>query len=202
VVRGIAQARSIPLVDYHLALRALPGDGLGRDGIHPTTFHGRRGRDACDFSKDGLRHGYNLRNLLAAQVLGRVAAALRAGAAPDAPDQAALASAALPLVDVARLDAGSGEKDGYGCAPAVPAPGKEAVYSFELAEPAHVHIMAFDRGAQAQLYLLRAPEPASCERSHARVIATRLAAGSHYLVVDRQDSAAPASESIVVIAKE
>lgn len=203
VIRGVAQARRVPLVDYHLALRALPGGGMARDGIHPTTFHGARGRDACDFSKDGLRHGYNLRNLLAVQALERVDAALRTGTAPDTAGRAAAPdTSTLPLVDVARLAGGGGDQDGYSCAGAESAPGKEAIYAFELAEPSHVHIMAFDRGAQVQLYLLRDPKPSSCQRTHARVIKTRLAAGRHYLVLDRQQEKAPASESIVVITKE
>src|SRR5690606_35465773 len=36
VIRGIAQARQVPLVDYHREMLRLPGVGLGKDGIHPS----------------------------------------------------------------------------------------------------------------------------------------------------------------------
>ncbi len=201
-IRGIAQARSVPLVDYHLALGKLPGGGLAKDGIHPTTFRGRRGRDACDFTKEGLRHGYNLRNLLALQALERVDAALRGGAAPDAPLPVNAGGGSPPLVDVARLEPGSGQRHDYPCRGAKKAPGREATYAFELLAPTHVRIMGFDRGAEAELYLLRSPAGSECVRSHARVITARLGAGTHYLVVDRLSATAAAGETIVVISKD
>jgi hypothetical protein len=71
-VREIAESRQVPLVDYHRELMRLPDHGLGSDRIHPSTYVGPRGTDACDFTADGLAHGYNLRNLLTLQALKRV----------------------------------------------------------------------------------------------------------------------------------
>ncbi len=201
-IRGIAQARSVPLVDYHLALRKLPGGGLARDGIHPTTFHGARGRDACDFTAKGLRHGYNLRNLLALEALERVDSALRGRTAPDAPLRANAGRGSPPLIDVARLAPGNGKRHDYACRGAKKAPGRETTYAFELLAPTHVRIMGFDRGAESDLYLLRGPTGSDCVRSHARVITARLAAGTHYLVVDRLSATAAAGETIVAISKD
>lgn len=113
VIRGVAQSRQIPLVDYHLELSRLPHDGLARDGIHPNTYSGPLGRNACDFTAEGLRYGYNLRNLLALQALNRVASVVVEGLpAPDpepprligtGTEADALLIDALPFVDRAVL---------------------------------------------------------------------------------------------------
>jgi lysophospholipase L1-like esterase len=72
VVRRVAAESKIPLIDLNMALSPISGRGLSRDGIHPFAS----GANACDFSANGLRGGYNHRNLLTLQALDRVRAAI------------------------------------------------------------------------------------------------------------------------------
>lgn len=83
VIRRLAEARQIPLVDYHRALLGAPHHGLGHDGIHPSVYKGPLGRTPCDLGPTGLRHGFNLRNFLTLQALDRAWRALHTGKALD-----------------------------------------------------------------------------------------------------------------------
>lgn len=74
-VRSVAAAAKVPLVDYHLALEEVPGHGLSRDGVHPFSA----GSSACDFSANGNRGGYNVRNRVTLEALDRVRRALGDG---------------------------------------------------------------------------------------------------------------------------
>jgi hypothetical protein len=73
-VRKVAADAKIPLVDFHLALEDVPGNGLSRDGVHPFAA----GRSACDFSSAGLRGGYNVRNQVTLEALDRARRAVLA----------------------------------------------------------------------------------------------------------------------------
>ncbi len=195
VIRGVAQARQVPLVDYFREIEKLPGKGLGKDGIHPTTYHGPRGRDACALTPDGLRHGYNLRNRLALEALQRVSAALNGAPAPDPVAQPlpGAGSAADPFVPPAppfidfRTLRGAGTLNGYGCTKARPAPGPEIVYRLDLPRRTTLRIFGFDRGSgEVDLHLLRgAPRPDACVASAQRVLSTTVDAGRYFVVLDR-----------------
>jgi lysophospholipase L1-like esterase len=67
VVRSLAGARHLPLVDLWSGLSALPDDGLIADGIHPSSDG-----NACYFTDAEMRYGYNVRNLLTLQMLERL----------------------------------------------------------------------------------------------------------------------------------
>jgi hypothetical protein len=197
VIRGIAQARQVPLVDYHRELVSLPGQGVGEDGIHPKTYVGELGRNACDFTEKGLRYGYNLRNLLMLRALYRVSAAVQdpdfspeAGPPPLARVHAAgeaLVIPELPFVD-ARLakDAGQRTFDRYSCPSKRPADGPEFVYQFSLERRTTVRITGFDRGgADVDLYLMPSPpEPQRCLGHGRRFVITTLAAGTYTLALE------------------
>ena len=195
VIRGVAQARQVPLVDYFREIEKLPGKGLGKDGIHPTTFHGHRGRDACALTPDGLRHGYNLRNRLAIEALSRVSAVLSGAPAPDpvAPPLSGTGAPGDPFVIPgspfidSRILRGAGTLDGYGCSTARPAPGPEIAYRLELPRRTALRIFGFDRGGgEVDIHLLRdEPRPNTCVASAQRVLATTVSAGRYYVVLDR-----------------
>jgi len=89
VVRAIAQGRQVPLVDLHRELASLPNDGISSDGIHPTVAPS----GACDLS---AAYGYNVRNKVTLDALGRVRDALD-GTASDA---SASTLPALPYTDI------------------------------------------------------------------------------------------------------
>jgi len=148
VVRAIAQGRSLPLVDLHLALSALPDEGIGADGIHPTAAP----QGACALSTAGLRYGYNLRNLLSLEALDRARRA-RSGETLDAsaPRRAGSGSHAdpfrgqLPLADMA--DTRTGEP-GLASEPScgLAASGHKIVYRLDLAAAVAIDAFVIDRG--------------------------------------------------------
>lgn len=78
IVRKVAAAARVPLMDFHLALEDVPRHGISGDGIHP--FAARTG--ACDFEGAAMDAGYNQRNLLALRALDRVRRAVLDGADP------------------------------------------------------------------------------------------------------------------------
>lgn len=69
IIRSIADEYGVPLWDYWLALQGLPNRGISGDNIHPSDAS--TGRSA-DFTEEGLRYGYNMRNLTALMVLDTI----------------------------------------------------------------------------------------------------------------------------------
>lgn len=153
VIRAIAQARGVPLVDLHHALGRLPNEGLASDGIHPSVLSVGGKARACDFGPEGLRHGFNVRNWLSLQALERAQRVLESGWLPE-PDPASrvvevegrLQVAQLPLVDVRALSA---EPAGpSGCSkPADRAAREPALslrYEVTLTRPAFLEVLALE----------------------------------------------------------
>lgn len=70
-IRAIAAERHIPLIDYHAALAALPSEGISGDDVHPSVYVSNGDTRAAVFTPEGLRYGYNVRNLLLLIGLGR-----------------------------------------------------------------------------------------------------------------------------------
>jgi hypothetical protein len=207
VIRGVAQARRVPLVDYHRELLRLPGAGLGKDGIHPTTYHGPKGRNACDLGPEGLRHGYNLRNLLALEALDRAARGLEGERLdPSVPGLAAEGSleqpqrvSSLPFVELVRFPA-SGRLSSYaGCAGAREAAGPEQVFRIESSRAITLRAFGFDRAGEVDLYLLSEPRPEACRARAERVLEARLGPGWHTLVLE---ASVPEAETLVVLLAE
>ncbi|MEB2311230.1 MAG: SGNH/GDSL hydrolase family protein [Sorangiineae bacterium] len=139
IVRGVAMRRAVPFVDYHRALESVPRHGLTKFGIHPSTYAGRLGFDACDLRAAGLEHGYNVRNLVSLDALDRARRALEADAAldpePPAPpgqrsERVPLEIGALPFVDA-------------------PEPSEQGTfYALELPRARRVHVLAVSPGAR------------------------------------------------------
>lgn len=193
VVRAIAQARQVPFIDYHQALLPLMDQGLAGDGIHPNAFSG----GACVLTDEGLRHGYNQRNLLTLQALDRLRrSVLEDEGAPDAPGPALGGSGtmgdpwqipALPFVHSANtLFSEERNLDRYsGCMSDANEEGPEYLYRLELSEATEVRIQVFDRGdVDIDVHLMDGLGEGDCvERAH-QVIERRLQAGTHYLSLD------------------
>jgi hypothetical protein len=64
IIRETTQQYAIPLWDYYTAMLPLPNQGIGPDGIHPSTPP-----DNATGNFTNLNFGYTLRNLTALQVL-------------------------------------------------------------------------------------------------------------------------------------
>ena len=197
VIRGIAQARQLPLVDFHRELVPLPRQGVGEDGIHPKTYVGKLGRNACDFTDPGLRYGYNRRNLLMLRALRRVSAAMEDPDLPPEPEPPPLARATaaggalvitgLPFVEARRAKAATRRVlDEYSCASKRPTNGPEFLYQFSLQARTTVRIMGFDRGgADVDLWLMPSPpQPDRCLGHSRRIILTTLPAGTYTLALE------------------
>lgn len=206
VIRATAQAHGVPLVDYFRALTELPGAGLGKDGIHPTTFHGKSGRNACELRPRGLKHGYNLRNLLTLEALDRVRRA-RTGALKSAdagkllgppkgrgtPDEP-LVIEQLPFVGYAR--GAESKRAEWGCGRS--AKGAETSFQLKLDEKTSIEAWGFDpEGVRSDLYLLGAD--GKCLESGRRGSSVTLKPGTYTLVVDRVREPAGRGEPVRVV---
>jgi hypothetical protein len=69
VIARVARSHSTPLVDYWSVMETLPNHGISADGLHPSASPGG---NTADFTPEGLQYGYNVRNLLALQVLDAI----------------------------------------------------------------------------------------------------------------------------------
>jgi hypothetical protein len=201
IVQTMAQARQIPFVDYYSALLPLPDNGLGGDGIHPNRMaYNQR----CNFTADGLLHGYNMRNLVSFEALDRAWSVTRAEgalAALEADATAGLAGGgsaadpfvmdALPFGDSRDLTV-SPNKDmaSYGSCGASLLDGAEHVYSMEVTAPTPVRAVVVDDAAtDVDLMLLSgSADGSACVQAEDTMIETTLAPGTWYFVVDTEDA--------------
>ncbi len=195
VVRAVAQARQVPLIDYERELRPLPDHGIGGDGIHPTSVGG-----GCDLTAAGLAGGYNIRNLITLQTLDRMrAVVLDGGDAPDAPassvagagtstDPIVVDVTALPFVDA--RDTATSPMSAIsvyeGCAATQDESGPEYIYRVEVAEQVTVRALVIDRGdTDIDLHLLTGePTAGACVDRNDRTLVATLAPGTHYFSLD------------------
>jgi hypothetical protein len=109
LIRCLAQQYQTPFIDYHRAMMPLPNRGLGSDGVHPTTMDYNK---HCWLTPEGLKYGYNMRNLLTLQALDRVyriATTTAASLDPEPPALAGTGSSDDPFVidSIAFVDAQS-----------------------------------------------------------------------------------------------
>jgi hypothetical protein len=194
VARGLAQARSTPFIDLRFALEQLPGYGLSGDGLHLESYE----LGACILDGEGLMHGYNIRNLIALELLDRMHAALVDEdfifneSAPillgeghlDAP----LEIPALPFADTrSTVDAPSLEFDEYtGCAAAADESGPENIYRLVLTEPTPIRAVVLDRaGVDVDVHLLdETASEAGCIARDDMMIEGTLLAGEYYFSLD------------------
>jgi hypothetical protein len=194
VARGLAQARSTPFIDLRHALETLPGYGLSGDGLHLESYD----QGACILTADGLGHGYNIRNLIALELLDRMHAALIEDDLilnEDAPVlageghfDAPLEIVALPFADTrSTVDAPSLELDEYtGCAALADESGPENIYRLVLDEPTPIRAVVLDRaGVDVDVHLLdESGSEAGCLARDDMLIQGTLAAGEYYFSLD------------------
>lgn len=216
VVRGVAQARQVPFIDYHRELITLPDHGLGPDRLHASVYRVDGIMHPCDFRPDGLRYGYNIRNFITLEALTRVLAALTGHPAPDPPTALIEATGsiddpinipALPYTDT--RDTRDSPHRHFAAYPACDAgqneSGPEVVYRLRLDRPTIIRAWVLDRGTvDVDLHLLGGRDAASClDRDH-REINASLDPGEWHLVVDTFVAAAGerAGEYLLVIVEE
>ena len=202
VIRAIAQGRGVPLVDFHLALAALPNDGIGSDGIHPVASPA----GACILTAAGLAYGYNVRNLITLEALDRTRRALAGEALDaDAPRRQGAGSHAdpflgsLPLTDLA--DTRGGEST-FATYPAcgLTATGREIVYRLDLSAQTAIDAVVADRGTvDVDVAILTgALDPAACVASGDHGASATVGPGPVYVIVDSHTAAAEGEFILVV----
>lgn len=191
VVRGVAQARRVPLVDLHRELLALPGYGLGPDGIHLSTGPGGRGGALADAS------GHGVRNRLTLAALARAWDAVEGRAVPDEAAPRRLGSGrpgdevvvdTLPFVDVrdTRVDGEARLARYPGCGTGIHEGGREVLYRLELPAATTVRVFVVAVGAaDVDVHLLSAPDSGeACVERGDRGFVRALPAGTWWLSVD------------------
>jgi hypothetical protein len=208
-VRGIAQGRGVPFVDFHRELVPLAGHGLGPDDVHPSTAPA----GACSFTAASLAYGFDVRNLLVLGALDRTRHALDAEPAPDpsAPRIAGLGTHADPFVvdrfpftDLRDTSASTEDVlDVYGCSTADES-GPEIVYALDVPTAATLHVWLVDRGTvDVDLHVVDAG--GTCLARNDQEISVSVPAGPYRLVLDTFVDATGverAGEALVVLQLE
>ncbi len=212
VSRAVAMANHLPYLDYHQVMMALPRHGLAGDGVHPNALIVDGRARACDFSREGLTHGHNARNLLALRALDALRRTVVEG--EDAPDaEATTASGAgtaedpvevreLPFAELrdTRTD-GSASIDRYpGCDAEQDESGNELVYRLRVDQPIRIRIMAVGRrDTDVDVHLLRGePTGEACVERADHELARELTPGVWYLSVDTFTAGEPLAGEVLV----
>lgn len=198
VARGLAQARQIPFVDLREALEPLPGFGLSGDGLHLEAYS----EGACILDDAGLEHGYNVRNLVALQLLARALSAVVEGVPPDpepTPGPATILVgdgshdqpfeiAALPFADARDSALAPGlELDVYsGCGSNADESGPENLYRIELDATTSLRAVVLDRaGVDVDIHLLDdSASEVGCIARDDLVIEETVGPGTYYFALD------------------
>ncbi|MCK6575470.1 SGNH/GDSL hydrolase family protein [Myxococcota bacterium] len=104
--RAVAESRQVPYLSLEVLHRPLTGAGLARDGMHANTARTGGVNSPCAFDAEGLRYGYNARNLETLRALDAVRRAVAPGDAPPGDEPPTLAPPAAPaLVGAGRPEA-------------------------------------------------------------------------------------------------
>lgn len=197
VVEAIARARKVPYIHLHAAMVGLPDRGLMSDGVHPSTRVAGNELRGCDFDRQGLQYGQNVRNLLNLRMLDRLRRTILDGEpAPDSGQAARSGPASadepapiarLPYAVMRSTENATSELDGYpGCAAEKDESGPEHVYRIRLDEPTRLRVQVLHRrDADLDVHLLgdRPTERACTARADTTLVAD-VPAGTHHLVVD------------------
>ena len=197
IIRGVAQGRQLPLVDFHRELARLDGHGLAGDGVHPNVFRPQRQARGCVFSAEALKHGYNVRNLITLQTLHRVRKVLDEGAKaldkPTAPLKGEgsfrlpFKVTSLPFSDVGNTARSPHRaRNHYRCSPRHNEGGPEVVYELPIPEKMHIQAFVAERPpVDVDLQLLRRTKDGwTCAQRHDRELDLTLEAGRWAISVD------------------
>ncbi len=210
IIRGVAQGRRVPLVDFFLASNGLPAHGLGDDGIHPSVYISSGVPRACYLTPEGLGYGYNMRNLVTLQAFDRLRQVVVGGATSlDASAPTAIGAGTLndpiviPNLPFTDLRPGtSATLASYACG--YGQPGAETIYRLDLGTRTAIRALVlrphgFAACADRDLdctglrdtsitLFSGAPTGASCMRSDNTVLTLTLDPGRYHFSVDAQDA--------------
>jgi len=200
VIRAVARARRVPLVDLHRAIDDLPNRGLASDGVHPNApvVDGRA--HACDFGETGMQHGMNVRNLLNLRVIAHLQEYLSSDAeAPEVPQPPpATRVDGDRFVTVATTRGGTTALDGYeGCEATQDESGPERRYALRVDAASHVRAQVmYDGPVDVDVHLLR---DGRCVARGDSILHADLEPGDYEVVVDTFEGAAHAGEYMLLV---
>lgn len=194
VIRAIAQARQLPLMDLFEALKDAPNHGLRNDGVHLQhhlvgTAHG------CWFDEQGLQKGINRRNLLTLEALDRVRRFIIEDEAPEkAPPplagegtwQSPYEIDAFPFADDKdATKSQTSEVRAYRCSTAYES-GPEVVYRMSLKETMTLRARLFHGpGLDMDLHFMNSPGGGQhCTARGDKVLEVTAGPGTYYLSAD------------------
>ena len=206
VIRGLAEARQVPLVDFNRDLLATRFYGLGEngDGVHPNV---QDYNTSCHFDAPSLESfGYNVRNYGALTTLDRLMKVVVDGVASlddTAPTLAGEGSAAapfaidaLPFSDMrsTRDATANAIMDYSGCAGSKPGRGAEYWYRLDLTAATPLRAVVLDGSVDhgpmdgpvdVDVYLLDATRAGpGCIKSADAIVEGTIGPGTFYVVVD------------------
>ncbi len=155
IVRAVAQARQVPMLDLFGALEPIPEYGLVGDGIHLQIYSDMGTSHACWFGMNGLTEGMNQRNLITLEALDRARRFLVENETPEPRPAELLGEGtwqspheidALPFVDDRDTSmAKTSVASKYSCSMANEG-GPEVVYRLKLDSPKQLRIRVIDDG--------------------------------------------------------
>jgi len=193
VIRAVAQAKQVPMMDFWQTCVPLPQYGLSPDGIHPQVYYSG-GAHGCWFTDPALQKAMNHRNLITLQSFDRLRRMLIAGEAaePAPPDlagkgtwDAPYAIDALPFVDDRdTLKVETRTADKYSCSSADEG-GPEIVYTLTLTAPTHLRARVYcDDGVDVDLHWLTGTTADTCSMRADKTIDLTAGPGTFRLVAD------------------
>lgn len=213
VIRAVAQGRQLPLIDLNLALSSLPGKGLAADGIDlDVATDIDMIPQPCLFDLMGLVKGYNRRNLVTLEALGRMREVIDGGPGGDSAPlllgagtiEEPIVIPGLPFVDFrSTADSPSDAIDSYaGACLAMGTEGPEYIYALTVDAPTTIRALVFSQGAvDVDLHLMTLTDAGTCVKRGDQALEGPLQPGTYYLSVDTLGTATPGEFGFVVLAE-
>lgn len=191
IIRALAEAYQVPLMDYHQTLLPLPKYGLATDGVHPTAYPSH----PCWFDKDAMQFGSNQRNLITIEALDRAKRFLVDNEVPESspPALEGIGSWEDPLIVDALPFAHAGDTSkskvqvasSYSCAPSSNEGGPEILYKLSVSRPMKLRARVYvDDGVDVDLHLLSMNTAAKCTARDNNTLVWNATPGENFLSVD------------------
>lgn len=206
VVRMLAQARQIPLMDLWGSMEPLYHAGLARDGIHPQAYRDDQVHP-CWFDAQGLTAGMNQRNLLVLEALDRVRRKILEQEPPDLPGEPISGNGSwenpvmLPASNVyyGTLQGGTSRVKSYTCDREQWA-GPERVHRVEVQRATKLRIRLFSEGKSRMTMLwLSTLSPPGCDARARSRLDLSVQPGTYWLVVDSGSEKDAASYGLTLL---
>jgi len=212
VIRAVAQGRRVPLLDAHLALSGLVGQGLAADGIDlSVSVDGMMNPTPCSFDAASVGYGYNTRNLRTLEALERARRAVAMMPAPDSATELLGAGTPadpieipeLPFVDLRSTESAASDVidtyQGFNCQGADES-GPEVIYKLTIPVDTSIRAIVFDRGGvDVDLHLLSSPDEGGCITRNDTTLSGPLKAGTYYIAVDTLGAALPGEFALIAL---